>query len=87
MWVIFALLDLDPDCESGSGYGSRDPIESGSRSTAMLSLLTFSALVYEPKCGGMVGGCGVSANEYSCAHLAQINFGDLTPCTYLTYDS
>jgi hypothetical protein len=28
-------------------------------------------------------GCGVSANEYSCAHEAQINFGDLTP--YLTY--
>jgi hypothetical protein len=26
---------------------------------------------------------GVSANEYSCAHGAQINFGDLTP--YLTY--
>jgi hypothetical protein len=25
----------------------------------------------------------VSANEYSCAHEAQINFGDLTP--YLTY--
>ncbi len=34
--------------------------------------LTNSALVYEPKC----------ANEYSCAHGAQINFGDLTP--YLT---
>jgi hypothetical protein len=27
--------------------------------------------------------CGDSANEYSCAHGAQINFGDLTP--YLTY--
>ncbi len=25
------------------------------------------------------GGCGVSANEYSSAHGAQINFGDLTP--------
>ncbi len=25
------------------------------------------------------GGCGFSANEYSCAHGAQINFGDLTP--------
>ncbi len=25
------------------------------------------------------GGCGVSANEYSCAHGAQINLGDLTP--------
>jgi hypothetical protein len=30
LWVIFALLGPDPDCESGSGYGSRDPIESGS---------------------------------------------------------
>jgi hypothetical protein len=30
IWVIFALLDSDPDCESGSGYGSWDPIESGS---------------------------------------------------------
>jgi len=29
--------------------------------------------------------CGVSVNEYSCAHGAQINFGDLTP--YLTYES
>jgi hypothetical protein len=29
------------------------------------------------------GGCGVSANECSCAHGAQINFRDLTP--YLTY--
>jgi hypothetical protein len=29
------------------------------------------------------GDCGVSANEYSCAHGAQINVGDLTP--YLTY--
>jgi hypothetical protein len=29
------------------------------------------------------GGCGVSAHEYSCAHGAQINFGNLTP--YSTY--
>jgi hypothetical protein len=28
LWIIFALLDSDPDCESGSG--SRDPTESGS---------------------------------------------------------
>jgi hypothetical protein len=34
---------------------------------------------------GREGGCGVSANEYSCTHGAQINLGDLTP--YLTYDS
>jgi hypothetical protein len=31
------------------------------------------------------GGCGVSTNEYSCAHGAQINFADLT--AYLTYGS
>jgi hypothetical protein len=35
------------------------------------------------KGGGWVAVCGVSANEYSCAHGAQINFGDPTP--YLTY--
>jgi hypothetical protein len=29
------------------------------------------------------GSCGASVNEYSFAHGAQINFGDLTP--YLTY--
>jgi hypothetical protein len=37
-----------------------------------------------PNTGGGGGGCGVSANEYSCAHGAQINFGDLN--TYLTHD-
>jgi hypothetical protein len=39
-----------------------------------------------PNAGGRgwgVAGCGVSANEYSCAHGAQINLADLTP--YLTY--
>jgi hypothetical protein len=45
-----------------------------------LSWLTNSALVYAQM---RVKDCGVSANEYSCAHGAQINFGDLTP--YLTY--
>ncbi len=29
-WVIFALLDLDPDQDCESGSGSRDPIEYGS---------------------------------------------------------
>ncbi len=32
---------------------------------------------------GKWGCCGVSANEYSCTHGAQINIADLTP--YLTY--
>ncbi len=37
-----------------------------------------------PNAGGWGGGgCGVSANEYSCTHGAQINFEDVTPC--LTY--
>jgi hypothetical protein len=36
-----------------------------------------------PNAGGGGYECGVSANEYSCAHGAQINFGDLTP--FLTY--
>ncbi len=36
--------------------------------------------------GGWVGGCGLSANDYSCAHhvtLTQIDFGDQPP--YLAY--
>jgi hypothetical protein len=37
-----------------------------------------------PNAGGG-GFAGVSANEFSCAHGAQTNFGDLTP--YLTYDT
>jgi hypothetical protein len=36
-----------------------------------------------PNAGGGVEGGGVSTNEYSCAHGAQIHFGDLT--LYLTY--
>ncbi len=47
-----------------------------------LSWLTNSALVY-PGGGGGEGGCGISANEYSRSHGAQINFGDLVP--YLTF--
>jgi hypothetical protein len=31
LWVIFALLDPDPDCKSGS----RDPFESGSGATTL----------------------------------------------------
>jgi hypothetical protein len=38
-----------------------------------------------PNSGRGGGCCGISANEYSCAHGAQINFRDLTP--YLTYGS
>jgi hypothetical protein len=31
------------------------------------------------------GRCGLSASKYSCAHEAQINFGDLTPYLAYTY--
>ncbi len=47
------------------------------------TLLTNSALIDEPKCGGG-RGCWVSATEYIGAHGAQINFGYLTP--YLIYE-
>ncbi len=47
-----------------------------------LSWLTNSVLVYEPKCGGEGGSCGVSANEYSCTQEPK-NFGDQNP--YLTH--
>jgi hypothetical protein len=43
-----------------------------------------SSTLAEPKCGGWRGvDCRVSANEYSCAHGAQMNLEDLTP--HLTY--
>jgi hypothetical protein len=45
LWVIFALLDPDPDRETGSG--PRDPIESGS--TALLG--GFDVFVCEGKDG------------------------------------
>ncbi len=41
-WVIFALLDPDPDCEAGSRYGSMDTIQSGSGSTALLSTQVYA---------------------------------------------
>jgi hypothetical protein len=42
-------------------------LQQGVTRRCRLSLLTNSAVVYESNCGGM-GGSGVSANEYSCAH-------------------
>ncbi len=54
-------------------------VRGGGTKRCRLSWLT---LVYEP-ISGVGGGCGVSANKYSCAHGAQINFDDLTP--YLIY--
>jgi hypothetical protein len=32
-------------------------------------------------------GCGVSANEYSCAHGAQIKFGNLTPYLCVQFEN
>ncbi len=64
-------------------FKSTIPISQGVIKRCRLSWLTNSALVLymSPNAGG--GGCGASANENSCAHGAQRNFGDLTP--YLTY--
>ena len=56
--------------------------EQGVTKRCRLSWLTNSALV-STIAGGGAGGWRISANEYSCAHGAQMNFGDLTP--YLTY--
>jgi hypothetical protein len=53
-----------------------DTVNAGVTRKCRLSWLTNSALVYEPKWGGG-GGYRFSANEYGCAHGAQINFGDL----------
>ncbi len=57
-------------------------VNQGVTKRCRLSWLTNSALVYEPKCGRGEGGgvvCGVSDDEYSCAHGALINSGVLTP--------
>jgi hypothetical protein len=36
-WDSFALMDPDPDCESG--YGSRGLIDSGSKSLPLICLI------------------------------------------------
>ncbi len=42
----------------------------GSQRDVVFLGLTNSALVYEPKCGGMGGSCGVSSIEYTVpAHM------------------
>ncbi len=54
---------------------NKEILQQGVTKRYRLSWLTNSVLVYEPKRVGMGGGgCGVSANEYSCGHGAQINF-------------
>jgi hypothetical protein len=57
------------------------PYTQGVTKRCRLSWLTNSALVYEPKCRGW--DCGVSANEYSCAHGAPNKLWRSNP--YLTY--
>ncbi len=60
-------------------------LQQGVTNRCRLSWLTNSAprIWAQMRVGGG-GGCGVSANEYSSVHGAQISFGDLTP--YLTYE-
>ncbi len=57
--------------------------DTGVAKRCRLSWLTNSALIHVSPTAGGGGSCGVSANENSCAHGAQINFRDLT--LYLTY--
>jgi hypothetical protein len=68
-WKTFSLSSHQSVASKKLKYKTRDNKE-------------MSSIVNEPECGGG-GGFGVSANEYNCAHGAQINLGDLTP--YLTY--
>ncbi len=72
---------------SGSGSGSKHGFQQGVTKRCRLSLLTNCAPRIRVPMRGEGGVCGVSANEYSCAHItwhgAQIKFGDLPP--YLTY--
>ncbi len=73
-----------------ASYDVHFTLYSGGHKKMSSTLLTDSALVHEPKwgggggCGCVVSAIGLSQCEYSCAHGAQLNFGDLTP--YLTYD-
>ncbi len=65
-----------------------DSFDQGVTKRCRLSYLTNSTRVYEPKCGGWgLPGFRVSANEYSCAHKAQIHFGDLTPYLIFGFDA
>ncbi len=57
---------------SGTLFFQGDLTGHGDAKRCRLSLLTNSALVYESKCGG-IGGCGVSANEYSCTHHVTLS--------------
>jgi hypothetical protein len=74
-WLIYFTLSKPVFC----GY---EAVRLGAGGYKEMSsfLADNSALVYEHKCGGKGGSCGVSANEYLQLYTgAQINFGDLTP--------
>ncbi len=86
--------DPDPDpggpktcgcCGSGSGSKTLVPA-GGYKDMSSIFADQLRPSYTSPNAGGR-GVCGVSANEYSCAHItwhgAEINFGDLPP--YLTY--
>ncbi len=62
-----------------SPVSTNQPLLAGDHKV-MLSILADQYRSYmSPNDRGGEGGCGVSGNEDSCAHGAQINFGDLTP--------
>ncbi len=70
--------------KGGGGACSEGPTQ-GVTKRCRLSWLTNTPIgpEYTRSNAGKRWSCGVSANEYSCTHGAQINFRDLTP--YLTY--
>ncbi len=62
-------------------HGSRDHYSGGLKEMSSFLADQLLLRIWAQMPGGG-GCCGVSANEYSCAHGAQINFWDSTP--YLT---
>jgi hypothetical protein len=79
--TVCLILDLNVyNCQHW-GFTSMD--YRGSQRDVVLLGWPIAPSYMEPKCGGGEGWV-VSSNEYSCAHGAQINFGDLV--RYLTYD-
>ncbi len=60
---------------------TRYPIDQGSHRDVVYIGWPIAPTYMSPNAGG--GDCWVSVYEYSCAHGAQINFGDLN--LYLTY--
>ncbi len=69
----FCLLDPDPDCESGSRYGSREPIESGSTTQKNPSVqdLILSVLK-EPQYLGPPIFCHVKEHRFGCPPAVRI---------------